>query len=770
MAVALPKPAPKQQPKEEKQEQKEQPAAPAKPTTPVEPAKPAASEAPAATPTESAKPAAPATPDAPAKPAAPATPAQAPVEPAKPAAPVAPTPKDDTPEAQPLQRQSYTAEVRRSILLVLRTHDAIASYSSDTLLEVSRRAESTVAVVKRIAEAEEQDHDQLQACMRTVQALGESLDSAGVEAYKDPGAATEVLDSTCQLFRMYDPAFTSFWTHQQASLASKHLSGPVTSPEEWDALCGQVGADPAQGISFGITCGGYLDGTQNPVADLQVCRLSFDIDRSLKATKKKMDEGDIAAAKKLGAEVKALKAKRQAAQENPCPLPPPYVPEPAAKPAAQPSGVQTLDVPSQPQPATAQPAPASGAEEARLQKINKLFTMYDSDKTGHWNYKQATLAAKHLDGQQMSESDWAQACAALGTDPAVGLPEEVVCQGYIDGVDDIHRDLHVVELTLKINRMLVAAKAETDAAKRKQLVEEVKKVRTEREVFIETYVPPPPPQPLVPEETLAQVERLFNIFDKGQTGVWSLKQMNLKRKYCEEQAMTEAAWAALCTRLGTGAAGGGMTQANLVEVYAEGDLKLAARDLSLVEAQVRIAEATKKALAARDAKDMDKVAVHVQEANTLKKLKQELVTKFAGLAPAPKFAPLSSVAPAKQKLIQALFSTYDANKSGFWNAKQAAAAASHCGGKPPTAEEFAAQCKDMGYDPAKGLPLEVVCEEYIAGSGDIERDLKLSRLSIEIGNKTNAAVRAKKAGDTATATSLLRERRVLEEEKRQILA
>ena len=246
----------------------------------------------------------------------------------------------------------------------------------------------------------------------------------------------------------------------------------------------------------------------------------------------------------------------------------------------------------------------------------------------------------------------------------------------------------------------------------------------------------------------------------------TIPQMNRKLRACEETVLDTTTWETFCETVGGDP--DGLTVSHLIMSYSNKHEKVSARDLSLVEAQQRIEEAKLKAIAARDAGDKATALTHLNEMQNLKKLKQSIFTlpldETEATPPPPQHTPLSSAPADKQKKIQALFSRYDNNSTGFWDAKQAAAAARAIGGEPQTEEAFAEQCKSMNYDPAKGLPLEAVCAEYIEGDEDIDRALAMSSLTIRIGKKHNEAVAFKNAKDMASAKTALREKNDMKKE------
>ena len=117
----------------------------------------------------------------------PAKPAE-PVEPAKPVAPAAPTPEKTVPK-------SFVKELRKALILVLRTHDAMNAYSSASLAEVMKRAESTATSVKKA-----DDEATVASLMKVVDTLDQSLTDAQVEAYANPEISTVRIFSLLEFY------------------------------------------------------------------------------------------------------------------------------------------------------------------------------------------------------------------------------------------------------------------------------------------------------------------------------------------------------------------------------------------------------------------------------------------------------------------------------------------------------------------------------------------------------------------------------------------
>ena len=84
--------------------------------------------------------------------------------------------------------------------------------------------------------------------------------------------------------------------------------------------------------------------------------------------------------------------------------------------------------------------------------------------------------------------------------PDVGLPMDVVCQGYMTGEDDIDRDLRVCEIMMESHAIqLTALKKKNAGLDFKKELAEIKRLNEVKENFLSTYVPPQPPKPAVSE-------------------------------------------------------------------------------------------------------------------------------------------------------------------------------------------------------------------------------------------------------------------------------
>ncbi|KAJ9469490.1 hypothetical protein DIPPA_24997 [Diplonema papillatum] len=122
--------------------------------------------------------------------------------------------------------------------------------------------------------------------------------------------------------------------------------------------------------------------------------------------------------------------------------------------------------------------------------------------------------------------------------------------------------------------------------------------------------------------------------------------------------------------------------------------------------------------------------------------------------------------------VKEFFKAYDVPRTRHWSLTKARRAAKHCGAPLVSDEDWEAQCSSMGHDPKVGIPARVIYDMYSPGGGggaDIERDLRLSRLSFAIEKLTHAALAARNRGEARDAEEKLKEKKQKEAERAAIL-
>ena len=350
----------------------------------------------------------------------------------------------------------------------------------------------------------------------------------------------ECLDNLTQLFRMYDPGYTSRWNLQQSNLVSHHLDLPSASEEDWAQVCASMGVATSVGVPFDAACAGYACGAQDAARDLALCRVSTALDLARREALKKKQAGDLAGAREAAQRMAALKKERtdlleappaaaaavETEAEAPAPTPAPTpAPVPAEKAVVEEvapavprvAEVVAVDSASAPGPAATvslsgdEPPAGATAFVVDAAAARRLFDMYDARKTGCWGFKEACLAARHLNGPAVGEDQWAEMCGQLGVDAEAGLPFEVACQGYLEGADDVRRDLRLCELSLRCDvalRDTRRKKEAGDVAGARESLLLLKKLKDEKDAFVRDYEPeqaaavPAPAAPVAPPQPI----------------------------------------------------------------------------------------------------------------------------------------------------------------------------------------------------------------------------------------------------------------------------
>eukprot|EP01063_Lacrimia_lanifica_P005361 TRINITY_DN1312_c0_g1_i3.p1 TRINITY_DN1312_c0_g1~~TRINITY_DN1312_c0_g1_i3.p1 ORF type:complete len:574 (+),score=230.13 TRINITY_DN1312_c0_g1_i3:280-2001(+) len=288
----------------------------------------------------------------------------------------------------------------------------------------------------------------------------ETVEEAKAEAAPSPPAGDEDQDTMQRVFAMFSTDGVH-WTHANAALAAKSCGEAPVPAEKWAAHAAALGHDPAVGLPFPAVLQLYRAKRQRPRSAADVLRLAtlwFDIARLMDDAKASRDAADLPAMREALRAIKDLREEQKEALAA------------GAPPAPTPSAVAS-SAPAPPQPAAAD------------DPVRKLFDRYGKANAGFWNRGEANHAAEHLGGPPIDADAWAEQCAAVGADPARGLPAAVIAGAYADGGEDVAAHLKLSDVGFELDACLAEfeeaqaqkkAKAMREAFKR---CNELKKLR-----------------------------------------------------------------------------------------------------------------------------------------------------------------------------------------------------------------------------------------------------------------------------------------------------
>eukprot|EP01064_Diplonema_japonicum_P027061 TRINITY_DN387_c0_g1_i6.p1 TRINITY_DN387_c0_g1~~TRINITY_DN387_c0_g1_i6.p1 ORF type:complete len:934 (+),score=209.35 TRINITY_DN387_c0_g1_i6:44-2845(+) len=84
--------------------------------------------------------------------------------------------------------------------------------------------------------------------------------------------------------------------------------------------------------------------------------------------------------------------------------------------------------------------PPSSSSVKTAAMVDTVFTYFDIDKDGFWNYSEAQAARFHLTGDELTREDFEELCGEMFAEPHEGWGEEHLAALYADDKDMLHND------------------------------------------------------------------------------------------------------------------------------------------------------------------------------------------------------------------------------------------------------------------------------------------------------------------------------------------
>ncbi|KAJ9448396.1 hypothetical protein DIPPA_16314 [Diplonema papillatum] len=308
-------------------------------------------------------------------------------------------------------------------------------------------------------------------------------------------------------------------------------------------------------------------------------------------------------------------------------------------------------------------------------KIASIFNFWDRDQDGFWSADEAN--ASQVDDSEIAQQDWATLCEWLKADPEAGLQLHHVCRMYLSfGVEKIDADYKSVRTCeTSIN---------TEEAAEELLAATLASTKRGRSSLLRVMTAAPEKYSI--DEAVRAVEKIENIFnhwDRDRDEAWCYDEARRVQKDTENTRLEPRDWLAVCGWAGADPEHG-LSRHNVVKLYlAAGRKKIDADHATAGGA----AGGSKRACEGQTGRPVEIPQVTID-------------------------GPPGSLT----KLVEAVFSFWDADGDGVWSFEEAAKAQQDTepGSPALTKEGWGMSCACVGADAAVGITFEHLAKMYQA--------------------------------------------------------